>query len=152
MAVNAVAPWEGALDWIGEVKSGQTQKGTWKSVDFALKYQDHQMNEKTIVFSAFGEDKVDKLLATPYGTMLKVVWWPEATQGRNSGVWYGKNSAISIGSAQSEAKSADTKITAPSYPAQGTQMPNPGYRTIPQPVPPLPPMPDYNPDPDNLPF
>ena len=75
MATNAVAPWEGALEWVGEPNEGKTQAGKeWKSVDFTLKYTDGQMNEKFITFSAFGVERVDKLLSLPIGTMLKVVW------------------------------------------------------------------------------
>ena len=145
MAINAVAPWQGTLEWGGEVRSGQGTKGTWKSVDFCLKYTDHQMAEKYIVFSAFGEDKVDKLLSLAIGTELKVVWWPEANQSRN-GMYYGKNSVLSIGLAQPEAKSADTKIRRPDFPQQSSG-------PIPVPVPPLP---EYDgpaePDSQDLPF
>ena len=130
MAINAVAPWQGTLEWVGEVRSGQGTKGTWKSVDFCLKYTDHQMAEKYIVFSAFGEDKVDKLLSLAIGTELKVVWWPEANQSRN-GMYYGKNSVLSIGLAQPEAKSADTKIRRPDFPE--TRPPEPWKNPIPEP-------------------
>lgn len=139
MAENAVAPWVGALEWVGEPNEGQGQNGQWKSVDFALKYTDHQMNEKSIAFSAFGVDLVDKLLSLPIGTMLKVVWWPEANWSQKTGKYYPKNQVISIGLAKGEAKSADTKITAPTFQQQGTQLPgNAGYAQVPSPQPPLP--------------
>lgn len=125
MAINAVAPWEGALDWVGEPNEGQGRNGTWKSVEFTLKYEDHQMNEKFITFSVFGAEKVDKLLAMQKGTMLKVVWWPEANYVERTGKWYPKLSAISIGLAKTEAKPADTKVTAPNYPEHGTTLPKP---------------------------
>ena len=154
MATNAISPWEGTLEWVGEVKSGQGQKGTWKSVDFCLKYTDHQMNEKFIVFSAFGEDKVDKILSFEHGTALKVVWWPDANQARN-GVYYAKNSVISIGLAQTEAKSADTKIKVPDFPQQPANgyAPMPQARSYPQPHPPLPESDtNYQADENDLPF
>lgn len=132
MTINAVAPWLGTLEWVGEVKSGQGAKGSWKSVDFCLKYTDHQMAEKYIVFSAFGEEKVDKLLSFAIGTEIKVVWWPEANQSRN-GTYYGKNSAISIGLVKPGAKSADTNIRRPNFPDNRppeqwkNPMPEPNY-------------------------
>lgn len=138
MAVNAVAPFEGTLEWVGDVNSGSSQNGEWKSVDFAIKYVDHNMNEKLITFNAFGEDKVTKILSYPMGTFLKVVWWPDTNQNRSTGKCFPKNSAISFGLGQHEVKSADTKITAPSFPEQKTQTPkseswkNP-YKEIPQP-------------------
>lgn len=140
MAVNAVAPWEGVLDWVGEPNEGEGKNGKWKSVDFVLKYQDHQMNEKFITFSAFGVDKVDKLLAIPKGTAIKVVWWPDANHVERTGKWYPKNTAISIGLANPEAKSARTDIRVPNFLPQGTQIPGAGsgYKSIPTPQPPLP--------------
>ena len=131
MATNAVAPWEGELSWIGEFKSGKTNSGAeWKSVEFALKYTDSQMNEKEIVFSLYGAGKVSSFREYKVGDWLKVVWWPEANQ--YNGRYYSKNSVIAVYKIDSPAKSADAKITAPSYPT---------------PQPPLP----TNPDNDDLP-
>lgn len=121
MPVNAVAPWEGELVWVGEPNSGKTQNGKeWMSVDFTLKYQDSQMNEKHITFNVFGADKVEKLLKMPEGTMLKVVWWPDANEARN-GKWYPKLSAISIGLAQTQKQPATEKVAAPYFPPNPVQ-------------------------------
>ena len=155
MATNAVAPWEGTLEWVGEPNSGKTRTGNeWKSVNFALKYQDHQMNEKFIVFEAFGVDRVDKLLSLPKGTPLKVGWWPEANQSRD-GRYFPKNSAISIGLVKAEPKAADTNLRRPDFPQQGTFVPGAAYAQVPTPQPPLPaydgPVDDLPGD-DGLPF
>lgn len=139
MAINAVAPWEGELVWLGEVNKGKTSTGQeWKSVDFTLRYEDQQMNEKFMTFSVFGVGKVNQLLGYKEGTRLKVLWWPESNQAKN-GKYYPKNSVISIYLAEPQVKSADTKITAPSYP---------------QPQPPLPgnPLDDDLPAEDGFPF
>lgn len=155
MAINAVAPWEGALEWVGEPNEGKTQAGKdWKSVDFTLKYTDSQMNEKFITFSAFGVDRVDKLLSLPIGTMLKVVWWPESNVARSTGKWYPKLSVISIGLATPEPKAADTNVRRPDFPQQGASVLGPAYAQVPTPQPPLPAYRDSSDDlpDDNLPF
>lgn len=133
MAINAVAPWEGELIWRGEVN----EYNNWKSIDFTLKYTNSKMEEEHITFNAFGEDMVNKVLSFPEGTMLKVVWWPKSNEAKSTGKWYPKLQAYSIGLANTEAKSAGTKIAAPSFPQQGTQLPkseawkNP-YQAMPQ--------------------
>ena len=133
MAINAVAPWEGELTWKGEVNKGKTASGAeWKSMEFTLKYEDSHMDEKYMTFSVFGVGKVNQLSEYPIGTQLKVLWWPASNQGKN-GKWYPKNDAISIFLADSPAKSADTKITTPSFPQQKepeawkNPLPKPGY-------------------------
>ena len=154
MATNAVAPWEGALEWVGEPNEGRTQAGKeWKSVDFTLKYKDGQMNEKFITFSAFGVERVDKLLSLPIGTMLKVVWWPESNQARTTGKYYPKLNVISIGLVKPEAKAVDTNVRRPDYPQQGTYVPGTAYAQVPTPQPPLPAYDDPVDIPsDDLPF
>lgn len=141
MAINAISPFEGTLEWVGEPNMGTTRNGReWKSVDFILKYTDHQMEEKQILFSAFGVERVDKLIALPKGTPLKIVWWPETTQSKDGSRYFTKNSVISIGKAKPEAKSLDTKITAPSFPEypprQSTALPpsSPAYAPISSPL------------------
>ena len=143
--INAVAPWVGELEWIGTPAGGRMQNGNeWRSVDFTLKYEDQQMNERHITFQAFGADKVEKLLNLPLGTTLKVLWWPESSQGKSGDRWWGKNNAIAINVVRPEDKPAPAapqkreKITAPSYP---------------QPQPPMPAEDrSYTPAPDDLPF
>ena len=138
MTTNAVAPWEGELVWVGEPNVGTTSTGKkWKSVEFTLKYQDSQMNEKFITFSAFGEGKVNILLDYKIGSQIRVAWWPESNQGKN-GRYYSKNSVLSTSLLGGAAVSADTKITAPSFP---------------EPQPPLPAEDrTYQPDGSDLPF
>lgn len=117
MAINAVSPWEGVLHWVGQPKEGSTRTGgEWKSVEFVLKYEDRNMNEKFMLFSAFGLGLVEKLLSFPTGTALKVVWFPESTYYEKTERWYMKNSVISIGLAKQEAESARTDIKAPDFP------------------------------------
>lgn len=100
MAENAVAPWVGTLSWVGEPMGGTSRSGnTWKSVDFTLCYQDTHMKDKYITFSAFGEDRVDKILSFPLGTVLRVSWWPESVQSRDGDRWFSKNSVLSVSEA-----------------------------------------------------
>ena len=88
-ALNAVSPWMGELEWVGDPRTGTSKKGNeWKSVDFVLKYADPQGNEGHILFSAFGAEKVDKILSAPIGTTLKVMWRPDARE--YNGKWFGK--------------------------------------------------------------
>ena len=142
MAINAVAPWEGILEWVGEAASGTTRTGNeWANVDFALKYQDHQMNEKVIVFQAYGVDRVNKLCSLPVGTPLKVLWWPEANQSRD-GRYFPKNTAISISVVKPEAKAVDTNVRRPDYPQQ-TSVHGTAYVQAPAPTP-QPPLPPYD--------
>lgn len=135
MLVNAVAPWEGQLVWVGTPNGGysQTNGQEWKSVDFTLKYQDHQMQEQHITFSAFGVDKVDKLLATPLGTTVRVTWSPDTRESRGqdgSVKWWPKLSAFGITVPQSQPGQQPVypqqqfQQQAPQqYPPQGTPMP-----------------------------
>ena len=93
--LNAVSPWMGELAWVGDPRTGTSKKGNdWKSVDFVLKYADPQGNEGHIIFSVFGAEKVDKILSTPIGAMVKVMWRPEARE--YNGKWYGKLDAYDI--------------------------------------------------------
>ena len=157
MAVNAVAPWEGELIWKGEVN----EYNKWKSIDFTLKYTNSQMEEEYMTFNAFGKDKVNQILSYPEGTMLKVVWWPKSNASKSGDRWFTRNNVLNVGLANSEAKSADTKIKAPSYTDQGTQLPS-GYAPMPiqgpkasypQPVPPMPQEDrSYTPNEEDLPF
>ena len=80
MVVNAIAPWEGMLVWVGTPNGGFSQQTgqEWKSVDFALKYIDMRLQENHIVFSAFGIEKVNRILSTPLGTLLRVTFQPTA--------------------------------------------------------------------------
>ena len=94
-ALNAVSPWMGELEWVGDPRTGTSKKGNeWKSVDFVLKYADPQGNEGKILFSAFGSEKVDKILSAPLGTMVKVMWRPEARE--YNGKWFGKLDAYDV--------------------------------------------------------
>ena len=88
-ALNVVSPWMGELEWVGDPRTGTSKKGNeWKSVDFVLKYKDPQGNDGKILFSAFGSEKVDKIVSSPLGTMVKVMWRPVAHE--YNGKWFGK--------------------------------------------------------------
>lgn len=131
MVVNAVAPWEGQLVWVGTPNGGVSQNGQeWRSVEFTLKYQDMRLQEKHIVFSAFGTDIVNRILSTPLGTNVRVTWSPDARQGQD-GRWWGKFQAFGFTAVQQAAPVQQTQQPqfqqqAPQqYPPQGTQMPAP---------------------------
>ena len=156
MVVNAVAPWEGQLIWVGTPNGGVSQNGQeWKSVEFTLKYQDMRLQEKHIVFSAFGLDIVNRILSTPLGTNVRVTWSPDARQGQD-GRWWGKFSVFGFTAVQPTAMAPQPQAPtyqqpapqyaqpapAPQYPPQGTQMPQqtPAYQQpvqqfAPQPAP-----------------
>lgn len=94
MRTNQVAPFEGELVWVGDVKSGKSQRGTeWTVVEFTIKYPDGQWN-KHVMFSAFGADKVAQLKSIPIGTKILVKWMPDARE--YNGRWFGKNDATEI--------------------------------------------------------
>ena len=139
MVVNAIAPWEGKLVWVGTPAGGQSQNGEeWKSVEFVLAYTDGKLQERHILFSAFGLDRVNRLLSTPLGTTLKVTFQPTARVYNEK--WYGKNEVFGISVVQPQAQQA---APAPQY---GTQMP-PQATAFQQPAPqyqqPAPQYPQY---------
>ena len=114
MIVNAVAPFEGELVWVGTPSSGQTRNGEeWKSVDFVLKYTDMKMQEGHICLNAFGVDKVNRLLNMPLGTTLRVTF--QHTAREYNGNWYGKNTAfgISVVTDQTPAQQKEEQKPAP---------------------------------------
>ena len=95
MIVNAVAPFEGELVWVGTPSGGQTRNGEeWKSVDFVLKYTNLKMQEDHICLNAFGVDRVNRLLNVPIGKTLRVTFQPTARE--YNGNWYGKNTVFGI--------------------------------------------------------
>jgi len=144
MVVNAIAPWEGKLVWIGTPNGGFTQSGEeWRSVDFVISYTDGKMQERHICLNAFGKEKVDKLFATPLGTTIRVVFQPTARE--YNGKWYGKNEVFGI-TIQQPQQAQPVQQPAPQvfqqpqgfYPnQQTTQMPPqaPVYPQQPAPVP-----------------
>lgn len=170
--INAVAPWEGLLHWIGVPTEGVSQNtgNPWKRVDFTLKYVDHQMREKFIVFSLSGPDKVNRLLATPLGTTLRVTWLPDAnnyTDTSGAVKWFPKYEAIGFYAVQAQPQSG-TQVqqnpAAPQYPPQnGGFVPNtqnvpqqpqfaqPQYPQYPQNYPPQYQQPTYQDNPGDLP-
>jgi len=145
MAVNAVAPWEGTLEWIGEVREGNTKIGNpYKSVEFAVKYRDSQMEDRVMVFSMFDVDKVNTLLSLPIGTEIKVHWRPDANWSSSTGKYYPKNNVSYFEVKGTKATSATPRITAPNYPEPPQNMraydrPNSAYARQPQP-----PLPTYD--------
>jgi len=130
MVVNAIAPWEGKLTWVGTPNGGMSQNGEeWKSVDFVLTYTDGKLQERNICLNAFGVDRVNRILSTPLGTMLRVTFQPTARQYNEK--WYGKNEVFGITVIQPQAQPQQPAPQyPPQYPMQGTQMPpqTPAYQ------------------------
>lgn len=132
MVVNAVAPWEGQLIWVGTPNGGVSQNGQeWKSVEFTLKYQDMRLQEKHIVFSAFGLDIVNRILSTPLGTNVRVTWSPDARQGQD-GRWWGKFSVFGFTAVQPTAPAPQPQPQAPAYQQPAPQYAQPGTQMPPQ--------------------
>ena len=95
MIVNAIAPYEGELVWVGTPSSGQTRSNEeWKSVDFVLKYTDGRMQENHICLNAYGVDKVNRIINFPIGTTLRVTFQLSAREYKDK--WYGKNEVLGI--------------------------------------------------------
>jgi len=151
MTTNAVAPWEGRLFWVGTPNGGRNRNGEeWKSVDFGLVYQDHQMQEQRIVFNIFGVEKVDRLMNIPLGTEIRVTWTPDARE--SNGKWWPKFNAFGIRVLEDDANSrpntANTKKRDKDAWKHGT-MPDqaPAYRGKP-----FQPQPNTNENGDDLPW
>lgn len=118
MRTNQVAPFEGELVWVGDVKSGKSQRGDWTVVEFTIKYPDGQWN-KHVMFSAFGADKVALLKSIPIGTKILVKWMPDARE--YNGRWFGKNDATEIKVADEPAQ--QVAQTPPAAPVQNPPTP-----------------------------
>ena len=137
--VNAVAPFEGRLHWVGDVREGQSQTtgNEWKQANFVLSYVNHQMQEAFIAFSLSGVDRVNKLLSLPLGTQIKVTFIPSArsyTDNEGKVKWFGSNDAISVNPVQPAQAAQPTGYpqqggyAQPAYPQQGTQLPGQAQR------------------------
>lgn len=150
--VNAVAPFEGRLHWVGDVREGESQTtgNPWKQANFVLQYTNHQMQEAFIAFSVSGVDRVNKLLSLPLGTLIKVSFFPSAKsyvdqEGKTR--WFGSNDAFAINpvqgvAVQPAAYPPQGGIAQPAYTQQGTYPPmgtavpgSPQYGTQPVPQP-----------------
>ena len=98
MKINKVAPYEGELIWLGEMRSGKSQKGNeWQSVDFTIRYSDGE-KDKHMTFNAFGAEKVGQLMSTPMNSRIRVTWYPDSRE--YNGKWWIKNSVIEIESVE----------------------------------------------------
>lgn len=94
MKINKIAPYEGELVWLGEMRKGVSQKGKeWQSIDFVIKYNDGKY-DKHLNIQAFGAEKVGLLMSTPIGSTLRVEWEPDSHE--YNGKWYTKASAIEV--------------------------------------------------------
>ena len=131
MVVNAIAPWEGKIAWVGTPSGGVSQQTgeEWKSVEFVLAYTDSKLQERHIHLSAFGVDKVNRILSVPLGTTVRVTFSPTARE--YNGKWYGKNEVYGITiqpQAQAQPQPAP-QYTQPQYPqpAPVYQQPAPQY-------------------------
>jgi len=128
MVVNAIAPWEGKLVWVGTPNGGFSQNGEeWKSIEFVLSYTDSKLQERKIYLNAFGTEKVNRIMSTPVGTTLRVTFQPTARE--YNGKWYGKNEVFGITAVQPAATApvqqpqyAQPQPT-PAYTPMGTAMP-----------------------------
>lgn len=110
--INAVAPYQGAIEWIGQPANGVSQStgSAWANVDFVLKYLNHNMREEMICFTLSGPDKVNELVKMPLGTQVKVWWRPTVrkwvdAQGQTK--WFPQFSAFSVTVVQPEAQPTD---------------------------------------------
>lgn len=98
MKINKVAPYEGELIWLGEVRSGKSQKGNeWQSVDFTIRYSDGE-KDRHMTFNAFGAEKVGQLMALSMNSRIRVTWYPDSRE--YNGKWWIKNSVIEIESVE----------------------------------------------------
>ena len=144
MVVNAIAPWEGKIAWVGTPSGGVSQQTgeEWKSVEFVLAYTDSKLQERHIHLSAFGVDKVNRILSVPLGTMVRVTFSPTARE--YNGKWYGKNEVYGITiqpQAQAQPQPAPVyQQPAPQY-AQATPSPALAPAPAPAPAPIMPPQP-----------
>lgn len=127
MTVNAVAPYQGILHWVGQPAQGVSQATgqPWKSVQFVVKYIDSQMKEQFIVFDLTGVELVDRLLATPAGTEIRVSWRPSArqwTDQQGQTKWFAQYSAFGFVVVPQEQQQAPMPQPAPQpyggYPQQ----------------------------------
>lgn len=137
MNINMVAPYQGLLYWVGQPASGVSQNSgeTWKSLDFTIKYLDSQMREQFIVFSAFGTEIVDRILATPLGTEVRVSWRPSSrswTDQQNQTRWFPQFSAFGFVLVPNE----QAQAPAPAQQAQygGAPQQNAGFQQPRQPL------------------
>ena len=86
MKTNTIAPFEGELVWLGEMRQGVSQKGKdWQAIDFVIKYADGNYN-CNLCLQAFGAEKVGLLMATEIGSKLRVEWRPSSRE--YNGKWY----------------------------------------------------------------
>jgi len=156
IVVNAVAPWRGYLHKFNNIREGNGKNGPWAFADLTVKYTDHKMQEKYMTFSIGSPELVEKLRNVAVGTPVQVAWYPDSTEDTQRDRWYPSNKAYNvtvIESIQQPTAQKPERITAPNFPTQ----PNTAYAPVPktsypQPIPPLPPMPDYTPSDSDLPF
>lgn len=136
--INAVAPYQGVIEWKGQPSQGVSQQtgNSWANVDFVLKYLNHNMREELILFTLSGPDKVNELMALPLGAQVKVWWRPtcrswQDAQGQVK--WFGQNAAFSVTQVQPEAQPQQPAPAQSPVPQQ--QMQQPVYQQAPAPQP-----------------
>lgn len=110
MKTNTIAPFEGELVWLGQMRQGVSQKGKeWQSIEFVIKYKDGKYPNQLCI-QAFGAEKVGLLMSTEIGKTLRVEWTP--TSREYNGRWYTNAEAneISVVDGQEPAKTPTTKV------------------------------------------
>ena len=150
LVVNAVAPWVGYLQWVGNIREGQGKNGPYAFADFTLKYTNSKMEEKYITFSVSDVEKVEFLKSLETGTPLRVSWFPDSSEFSREGAaetrWYPSLRAYNIGLAKTGERAKEGN-------QRQAERPRQAYAQIPS-VPPRPAPSDYTPAPDetDLPF
>ena len=121
--INRVAPYEGILEWKSQVREGVSSNtgNAWKSIDFTIMYLDGQMREQHIVFNLQNKELVDRIIATPLGTRVRVAWSPTSrswTNQQGEVSWFPSFSAFSVVIVPPEAPVQGIGNAAPAAPAQ----------------------------------
>ena len=121
MKINKVAPYEGELIWLGEMRSGKSQKGNeWQSIDFTIRYSDGE-KDRHMTFNAFGAEKVGQLMTLPMNSRIRVTWMPDSRE--YNGKWWIKNSAIEIEQVEDKKELTGTLLPDGAELHPGTQAP-----------------------------
>lgn len=130
MKINTIAPFEGELVWLGEMRQGVSQKGKeWQAIDFVIKYKDGKYDSR-LQLQAFGAEKVGLIMAAGIGSTIRVEWLPSSRE--YNGRWYTNLEAkeVSVVDEQKPAKKTAERMPDGAVIHPGTQAPTfPNART-----------------------